>query len=88
MGGERYILAGLTAKCFGEGHLHDEQLMANIQEQCQFEAGEVRAIMVESQPILGSSLHWRIVDAKLGVVDEGYAKLSDLAQRKPWDCGA
>ena len=29
--------------------------------------------MVESQPLLGSTLHWRIVDAKRGLLDEGYA---------------
>jgi hypothetical protein len=44
-------------------------------------------ICVEAQPILGSTLHWRIVDAKRGVLDEGYAELADLARRKPWDYG-
>jgi transmembrane protein DUF3556 len=70
---------------FGEGHLGDERLLAALQEQCHFESGELRAICVEAQPILGSTLHWRIVDAKQGLLDEGYAKLSDLARRKPWD---
>jgi len=41
----------------------------------------------EAQPILGSTLHWRIVDAKRGVLEEGDAELSDLAKRKPWDYG-
>ncbi len=57
---------------FGEGHLCDERLLACVQEQCDFEDGELRAIMVESQPLLGSTLHWRIVDAKRGLLDEGY----------------
>jgi len=72
---------------FGEGHLADERLLAALQEQCHFEDGELRAICVEAQPILGSTLHWRIVDAKRGLLDEGYAELSDLAKRKPWDYG-
>ena len=72
---------------FGEGHLADERLMACIQEQCHFEDGEVRAIMVEAQPILGSTLHWRIVDGQRGVLAEGYAPLSELAKRAPWDYG-
>ncbi len=72
---------------FGEGHLHDEQLVENIQAQCGFEDGEVRVICVEAQPLLGSSLHWRIVDAKRGLLAEGHAELADLARRKPWDCG-
>jgi len=72
---------------FGEGHLADERLIAAVQEQCDFEEGELRVICVEAQPILGSTLHWRIVDANRGVLDEGHAELSDLAKRKPWDCG-
>lgn len=72
---------------FGEGHLADERLMRRVQEQCHFEDGDVRVICVEAQPILGSTLHWRIVDAKRGVLAEGHAKLSDLAKRKPWDYG-
>jgi hypothetical protein len=72
---------------FGEGHLGDEKLIAAVQEQCHFEEGELRVICVEAQPILGSTLHWRIVDAKRGVLDHGYTELDDLAQRKPWDYG-
>ena len=72
---------------FGEGHLADERLIRAVQEQCHFEEGEVRVICVEAQPILGSTLHWRIVDAKRGMLSEGHATLSELARRKPWDCG-
>jgi hypothetical protein len=73
---------------FGEGHLGDEQLLACVQEQCGFEEGELRAIMVESQPILGSTLHWRIADAKRGRLEEGWVSLDELKRRKPWDYGA
>jgi hypothetical protein len=72
---------------FGEGHLCSERLLECIQAQCHFEDGEVRAIMVESQPLLGSTLHWRIFDAKRGLLEEGYAHLDDLARRAPWDYG-
>jgi cation diffusion facilitator CzcD-associated flavoprotein CzcO len=50
-------------------------------------AAELRVICVEAQQILGSTLHWRIVDANRGVLEEGHAELSDLAKRKPWDYG-
>src|SRR5947208_16104397 len=40
-----------------------------------------------SAPILGSTLHWRIVAAAGGVLEEGHADLSDLANRQPWDYG-
>ena len=66
---------------FGEGHLCDERLLECIQEQCGFEEGELRAIMVESQPLFGSTLHWRIVDAKRGRLEEGYVPLDQLAKR-------
>jgi hypothetical protein len=72
---------------FGEGHLCDERLLACVQEQCGFEDGELRAIMVESQPLLGSTLHWRIHDAKRGKLAEGHASLDELARRAPWDYG-
>lgn len=72
---------------FGEGHLCDERLLRAIQAQCHFEEGELRAVMVESQPLLGSSLHWRIVDAARGQLAEGYVSLDQLARRAPWDYG-
>jgi hypothetical protein len=40
---------------FGDGHLHDEQLIDAIQARCGFEAGELRAVIVESQPLGGGS---------------------------------
>jgi hypothetical protein len=73
---------------FGEGHLGDHRLLACIQKECDFEDGELRAIVVESQPLFGRTLHWRIFDAKRGLLEEGHAHLDDLARRAPWDYGA
>jgi hypothetical protein len=81
------VAASILGWNFGEGHLADERLMRAVQEQCQFEEGELRAICVEAQPILGSTLHWRVVDAKTGLIEEGHVELSELAKRKPWDYG-
>src|SRR5262245_1156533 len=81
------VAASVIGWNFGEGHLADERLVRLVQAQCGFEDGDVRAICVEAQPILGSTLHWRVVDAQRGVLQEGYADLSDLAKRKPWDYG-
>ena len=72
---------------FGEGHLADERLVAAIQQQCDFDDGELRVICVEAQPILGSTLHWRIVDGRRGQLAEGHVELSELMKRKPWDYG-
>jgi hypothetical protein len=72
---------------FGEGHLCDERLLRGIQAQCHFADGELRVIMVESQPLLSSSLHWRILDASRGLLAEGDVPLAALRRRAPWDYG-
>jgi Transmembrane protein of unknown function (DUF3556) len=72
---------------FGEGHLADERLVAAVQQQCDFDEGELRVICVEAQPLLGSTLHWRIVDGRRGLLAEGHVELSELMKRKPWDYG-
>jgi hypothetical protein len=57
------------------------------QDQCQFEPGEVRVMCVEAQPMFQSTLHWRLVDAATGPIDEGHVTLDELAKRAPWDYG-
>jgi hypothetical protein len=80
------LVAGLVLGWnFGDGHLHGEQLLSAIQEQCHFEAGELRCIMVESQPLGQSTLHYRIFDAKTGLVEQGFGDVHDLRTRQPWD---
>jgi hypothetical protein len=69
---------------FGDGHLHREQLLRAVQHQCDFAEGELRCIMVESQPLGGSSLHYRILDAKTGLREEGHAEVAELRTRQPW----
>src|ERR1051325_8875753 len=49
---------------FGDGHLHREELLAAVQEQCGFEEGELRTIFVEAQPLGRASMAYRIHDAK------------------------
>jgi len=69
---------------FGEGHLHQEQLLASIQAQCGFEAGELRCIFVEAQPLGRSTLAYRVVDAKTGVIEKGNLPVGELGSRQPW----
>ena len=69
---------------FGEGHLHDEGLLRAVQAQCGFEEGELRCIFLESQPLFGSELEWRIADAKTGEVARGAVKLTELRELQPW----
>ena len=79
------LIAGLVLGWnFGEGHLHREQLLRSVQEQCGFEEGELRCIFVESQPLGQSTLHYRIADAKTGPIEQGHLEVADLKKRQPW----
>ena len=69
---------------FGDGHLHQEKLLASVQKRCAFESGELRVIMVESPQLHNGRLHWRIHDAKDGLMKEGYAFIKELKQKMPW----
>ncbi len=69
---------------FGDGHLHDEGLLGAVQSQCGFEEGELRCIFVESQPIFGKTLAWRVVDAKSGERAHGETEVAVLRELQPW----
>jgi hypothetical protein len=73
---------------FGEGHLHQEDLLDAIQAQCAFDEGELRCIFVESQPLGGSSLEYRIFDAKKGRLEKGKLEVKELRTRQPWEAPA
>lgn len=79
------VVAGMVLGWnFGDGHLHREELLRAIQSQCAFEAGELRCVMVESQPLFGSGLHYRIRDAKTGLIEEGNCLVTELRAKQPW----
>jgi hypothetical protein len=69
---------------FGCGHLHHQQLLDAVQQRCGFAPGELRVIMLESQPIHRQRQHYRIVDAATGLVEQGYVAIRDMADRQPW----
>lgn len=69
---------------FGDGHLHHEQLLAALQERCEFASGQVRCLLLESQPAGGRPMHWRICDAADGLVAEGYVDVAALLELQPW----
>jgi hypothetical protein len=70
---------------FGEGHLHQEDLLAAVQEKSQFDEGELRCIFVEAQPLGGSSIEYRIFDAKKGRLERGELPVAELRTRQPWE---
>jgi len=69
---------------FGEGHLHNMQLLRSIQEQCGFEEGELRCIFVESQPMGQPTHSWTIADAATGIRESGKIAVKDLLDLQPW----
>jgi hypothetical protein len=79
------IVAGVVLGWnFGDGHLHHEQLLAALQARCAFAPGDVRAVLVESQPLGRPGHRWRIVDAATGEVASGESAARDLVARQPW----
>jgi hypothetical protein len=82
---EGEIIAGAVLGWnFGDGHLHDEQLVRAVQERCRFAEGDLRVIMLESQPIHRQRQHYRIVDAATGLVEEGHVAVTDMVGHQPW----
>jgi len=69
---------------FGDGHFHNEQLLEAVQERCGFEEGEVRIVTLESQPVGKPWQRYKIVDAKVGVIEEGTVLVADMVERQPW----
>ena len=70
---------------FGDGHMHNEQLIAAMQERCHFEPGEIRILLLDAQPIHKQSQEYRLVDAATGEFERGYVKVADMVTRQPWD---
>jgi hypothetical protein len=69
---------------FGDGHLHNEQLMSAIQDRCQFAPGQARMVFLESQPFHRPWCEWRYVDAAEGELDRGRVNVADLLDHQPW----
>jgi transmembrane protein DUF3556 len=69
---------------FGDGHMHNEQLIAAMQERCGFEPGEVRVVLLDAQPIHRQRQEYRLVDAATGEFERGFVRVSDMVTRQPW----
>jgi hypothetical protein len=82
---EGELVAGMVLGWnFGDGHLHFQQLLDAVQERCGYAEGELRVVMLESQPIHRQWQQYRIVDAATGVVEEGRIQVVDMVSRQPW----
>jgi hypothetical protein len=85
---EGEVLGGMVLGWnFGDGHLNHTQLLEAVQAQCGFEPGELRVVMVESQPLFGRAMQWQIVDAASGVLEQGETLLAPMRAVQPWPTG-
>ena len=70
---------------FGDGHLHHEQLLAAVQAECGFEPGDLRVLILESQPV-GQALA-ALAGGRRGRRPrqaEGRIVVADLLDHQPW----
>ncbi len=70
---------------FGEGHLHNHNLLRAVQAQCDFKPGELRHIFLESQPMGRARWDWTISDAATGVIEKGQTRIDEVIDVQPWD---
>ncbi|MFC4126694.1 DUF3556 domain-containing protein [Nocardia rhizosphaerae] len=69
---------------FGDGHLHNLDLIAAVQARVGFAPGEWIVVWVESQPIHKDTQEYMVVDAALGVLERGTWKVADAVAAQPW----
>jgi hypothetical protein len=82
---EGELVAGaLLGWNFGDGHLHGQQLLAAVQERCQFAPGQLRVITLESQAFWRPRQPYRILDAATGELERGWVEVSEMVSRQPW----
>ena len=82
---EGELIAGVVLGYnFGDGHFHDQRLLAAVQERCHFEPGELRVVTLESQPARVPRQRYRIFDAAEGLLEEGTVEVADMVKRQPW----
>jgi uncharacterized membrane protein YkgB len=79
-----FVCNSLIGFNFGDGHLHNEDLIAAVQRQAAFEPGELVVVWVESQGWGSKSQHYKVIDAALGVIERGTWKVSDAVKEQPW----
>ncbi|WP_232677253.1 DUF3556 domain-containing protein [Nocardioides sp. R-C-SC26] len=71
---------------FGDGHLHDERLVAAVQRRLGLQPGDLVVAYCESQatPWANPPQHYRVIDAALGVVERGTWDVRDCVAEQPW----
>ena len=81
-----FICSALLGWNFGDGHLHDERLVAAVQRRLHLAPGDLVVVYCESQPTpwLHRPQEYRVIDAALGVVERGHWNVEDCVREQPW----
>ncbi|RMI28813.1 DUF3556 domain-containing protein [Nocardia stercoris] len=69
---------------FGDGHLHNRDLIDAVQARVGFEPGEWIVVWVESQPVHRDTQSYQVIDAALGVIERGFWQVADAVDVQPW----
>src|SRR5271167_583497 len=72
-----FVCNSLIGFNFGDGHLHDQNMIAAVQREAAFEPGELVVVWVESQAWGSKVQHYEVIDAALGVIERGTWKVAD-----------
>jgi uncharacterized membrane protein YkgB len=79
-----FVCNSLVGFNFGDGHLHDEDLIRAVQAEVGFEPGECVIAWVESEAFGSGVQRYKLIDAALGVVERGTWKVADAVKEQPW----
>nr|WP_271209111.1 DUF3556 domain-containing protein [Rhodococcus wratislaviensis]GLK33567.1 hypothetical protein GCM10017611_04090 [Rhodococcus wratislaviensis] len=79
-----FVCNSLTGFNFGDGHLHDEDLIAAVQRQVGFAPGEVLVAWAESQAVHRDVQEYKLIDPALGVIERGTWRVADAVVEQPW----
>ena len=79
-----FVCNSLIGFNFGDGHLHNEDLINAVQRQVGFEPGELVVVWVESQPVHRDDQEYKVIDAAVGVIERGTWKVADAVDEQPW----
>ena len=79
-----FVCNSLIGFNFGDGHLHNEDLIRAVQREAGFEPGECVIAWVESEAVGSGVQHYKLIDAALGVIERGTWKVADAVKEQPW----
>jgi hypothetical protein len=79
-----FVCNSLIGFNFGDGHLHDADMIRAMQREAGFEPGECVIAWVESEAFGSGVQHYQLIDAAMGVIERGTWKVADAVKEQPW----